>query len=694
MTLFTYQDNAWGDDDDDDDDDNYNNTSGGGDETIGVDDFGPTAFGSGDSEKSYCDDEQQRQQQQQQQFQNTNTADVDVDIDGLFFFNSKKDRMTITTASIFPPSHVGQRVDSFGFLITNTDDDNDNDAMNGDPIPAPSSFLVATNTHHSAPPPIAIATATTTTTTTTPTTVTSTTTTTDSDAVATSTDTTTFAAIRWMKATTSSSDRKYDSDDIFSATYENNENIGDPNDTKNKDNNNLIIGNSSHQKKEKTKKRHSSKNSNSRRKENSMKEDPTTITTLNSRSSSNSSSSSKRKHSVNKKSASTSALALSVSQDREDTNGDVAVATQQLKQEDTPVTSKIVKNTTPSGVTQIPSEIQWDAPRDNDNDNNNSNNRTAAIEEENGTEDTEAKTVSLLSSSNNSINSGCLDGSDVDVDRCCSSPATANPQEQRSFRQQQQRIVNKNVCLTLLESDRYDDQCLGIERLVSICNRELVNTKLDDNSIAYVLTVATATTTRTTATKSQPPPDNNTSISNTEFSTRLRTVFLGFFCDNGVEQHDQDEELHQQQRCSFKVPALRILVSSLELISRTSGTRESAISSSLNLLDGFWKSMMMYMTECVQELRVDNDDDDDDNRRSNIPAAALSASCTRFEAALVVKLFRLLQRIEPKMMTPYVRYTLLPYISNAQEYGHTTSDRMLVRECDRLIKEGMRIVVQ
>ena len=692
MTLFTYQDNAWGDDDDDDDDDNYNNTSGGGDETIGVDDFGPTAFGSGDSEKSYCDDEQQRQQQQQQQFQNTNTADVDVDvdIDGLFFFNSKKDRMTITTASIFPPSHVGQRVDSFGFLITNTDDDNDNDAMNGDPIPAPSSFLVATNTHHSAPPPIA--TATTTTTTTTPTTVTSTTTTTDSDAVATSTDTTTFAAIRWMKATTSSSDRKYDSDDIFSATNENNENIGDPNDTKNNDNNNLIIGNSSHQKKEKTKKRHSSKNSNSRRKENSMKEDPTTITTLNSRSSSNSSS--KRKHSVNKKSASTSALALSVSQDREDTNGDVAVATQQLKQEDTPVTSKIVKNTTPSGVTQIPSEIQWDAPRDNDNDNNNSNNRTAAIEEENGTEDTEAKTVSLLSSSNNSINSGCLDGSDVDVDRCCSSPATANPQEQRSFRQQQQRIVNKNVCLTLLESDRYDDQCLGIERLVSICNRELVNTKLDDNSIAYVLTVATATTTRTTATKSQPPQNNNTSISNTEFSTRLRTVFLGFFCDNGVEQHDQDEELHQQQRCSFKVPALRILVSSLELISRTSGTRESAISSSLNLLDGFWKSMMMYMTECVQELRVDNDDDDDDNRRSNIPAAALSASCTRFEAALVVKLFRLLQRIEPKMMTPYVRYTLLPYISNAQEYGHTTSDRMLVRECDRLIKEGMRIVVQ
>ena len=671
MTLFTYQDNAWGDDDDADD--HYNKTSGVGDETIGVDDFGPTAFGSGDSEKSYCDDEQQRQQQQQQQFQNTNTADVDVDvdIDGLFF-NSKKDRMTITTASLFPPSHVGQRVDSFGFLITNTDDDNDNDndndAINGDPIPAPSSVLVATNTHHSAP----IAAATTTTTTT------------DSDVVATSTDTTTFAAIRWMKATTSSSDKKYDSNDIFSATNKNNENIGDPNDNKNNDNNNLSIGND---------KRHSSKNSNSRRKENSMKEDPTTITTLNSSSSSNSSS--KRKHSVNKKSASTSALALSVSQDREDTNGDVAVATQQLKQEDTPVTSKIVKNTTPSGVTQIPSEIQWDAPRDNDNDNNNSNNRTAAIEEENGTEDTEAKTVSLLSSSNNSINSGCLDGSDVDVDRCCSSPATANPQEQRSFRQQQQRIVNKNVCLTLLESDRYDDQCLGIERLVSICNRELVNTKLDDNSIAYVLTVATATTTRTTATKSQPPPDNNTSISNTEFSTRLRTVFLGFFCDNGVEQHDQDEELHQQQRCSFKVPALRILVSSLELISRTSGTRESAISSSLNLLDGFWKSMMMYMTECVQELRVDNNDDDDnDNRRSNVPAAALSASCTRFEAALVVKLFRLLQRIEPKMMTPYVRYTLLPYISNAQEYGHTTSDRMLVRECDRLIKEGMRIVVQ
>jgi len=67
------------------------------------------------------------------------------------------------------------------------------------------------------------------------------------------------------------------------------------------------------------------------------------------------------------------------------------------------------------------------------------------------------------------------------------------------------------------------------------------------------------------------------------------------------------------------------------------------------------------------------------------------------EAALVVKGIRLLQRIEPTMMRPYVRYSLLPYISNAKEIfdgqqsASTTccmGDKILVRECERLLKEA------
>jgi hypothetical protein len=65
-----------------------------------------------------------------------------------------------------------------------------------------------------------------------------------------------------------------------------------------------------------------------------------------------------------------------------------------------------------------------------------------------------------------------------------------------------------------------------------------------------------------------------------------------------------------------------------------------------------------------------------------------------------VKGIRLLQRIEPNMMRPYIRYSLLPYISNAKEIfvddrkqskspsTCNMGDKILVRECERLLKEA------
>jgi len=107
-----------------------------------------------------------------------------------------KDQMATTTASIFPPSDVGQLVDSFGSPITNANnDDDDDDDENDDHNPPPLSFVVATNTDSVTP---MATTATTTATATATVTVTATATTTstaatimDSVGVDTNTDTTT-----------------------------------------------------------------------------------------------------------------------------------------------------------------------------------------------------------------------------------------------------------------------------------------------------------------------------------------------------------------------------------------------------------------------------------------------------------------------------------------------------------------------
>jgi len=232
----------------------------------------------------------------------------------------------------------------------------------------------------------------------------------------------------------------------------------------------------------------------------------------------------------------------------------------------------------------------------------------------------------------------------------------------------------------------------------------------------------------------------------TKFSERLRSVFPTFLCDLRTGRHDDDDDASEtdsessasastslssfrcgsqddkkdnscyQDRTSLKLPALRVLVSSLELVLRTRTTTKPVASDlsrhssslhhlspsfpSIDLLDDFWRSMLTYMTDCLQELVVETG-----NNNSTLPSAEKSkpSTATRengsittpcsIEAALVVKGYRLLHRLQPRLMGPYVRYSLLPFVSNAHEFGkqrqgtrRSAGDKMLVRECERLLK--------
>eukprot|EP00534_Pseudo-nitzschia_fraudulenta_P004338 CAMPEP_0201122720 /NCGR_PEP_ID=MMETSP0850-20130426/6285_1 /ASSEMBLY_ACC=CAM_ASM_000622 /TAXON_ID=183588 /ORGANISM="Pseudo-nitzschia fraudulenta, Strain WWA7" /LENGTH=452 /DNA_ID=CAMNT_0047389465 /DNA_START=252 /DNA_END=1610 /DNA_ORIENTATION=- len=345
------------------------------------------------------------------------------------------------------------------------------------------------------------------------------------------------------------------------------------------------------------------------------------------------------------------------------------------------------------------------------------------------------------------------------------------PKEIRG-KKEQRDYHNKRICLELLESERFDDNCVGMEHLVSITNHELVNSStflVDNNdkddgstltsSIAYSLVYC------------------NNNKHNEDLSKRLRAVFPSFLCESnhnsrtrrnrygckgdasetdnesslsfsssslsssyysrrdmvGHQDHQGSADYYDQPRTSLKLPALRILVSSLELVTRTSSL-SSPISSpsssssshrSMNLLDGFWSSLLAYMTECLQDLvGIASAEYRQDcelqrtitqrnsnyqyqyhhNRHNDIigsPASSLS-----IEAALVVKGVRLLHRLQPEFMSPYVRYSLLPFVSNARDFGmeqqqqqqqkghhrrqnsysSRTGDKMLVRECERLLK--------
>jgi hypothetical protein len=213
------------------------------------------------------------------------------------------------------------------------------------------------------------------------------------------------------------------------------------------------------------------------------------------------------------------------------------------------------------------------------------------------------------------------------------------------------------LCLQLLESDDYDDIFRGIQRLVVLVNGELVNSKLE-NSVARVLVFGSDDTDETTS--------------------KIRALFPTFFRSSFDESRQdvlqfRDRDVHGVRSTddasmysdltgstarvfmSLHLPALRILVSALELCSRVQNQ-------TINLSDEFWQSILRYMTRTIED--------------DNILGIA---------TALVVKSLRLLRTIDPRAMEPYIKYSLLPSILNVKEKGKSSKDKMLVRECDRLL---------
>ena len=211
-------------------------------------------------------------------------------------------------------------------------------------------------------------------------------------------------------------------------------------------------------------------------------------------------------------------------------------------------------------------------------------------------------------------------------------------------------------CLSLLESDDYGDIRIGMEHLLILVNGELVDSKLED-SIASALIFGT---------------DDEDG-----YKSRIRNMFLSFFCPMEDSRQDQDirnRDTHDgpsrdetsldsdmtgstaRLKMSLRLPALRVLVSSLELCSRDRNQ-------TINLSDGFWQSILGYMTESLKNGKTQG-----------------------LATAMIVKCFRLLREIQPQTMEPYLKYSLLPSILHIKENGHSSRDKMIVRECDRLLK--------
>lgn len=228
-------------------------------------------------------------------------------------------------------------------------------------------------------------------------------------------------------------------------------------------------------------------------------------------------------------------------------------------------------------------------------------------------------------------------------------PSTCQ-EEQKSWEEDHEPLDEVVMCLDLLESILFQDNRRGIERLIALANSDLVNSK-GEESVAHALLCGEATNER---------------------SVRLRNVFTSYFCDDDdstIESNSEDDD----SACSYysdvqeysghhmgalKLPALRVLVSSLELVSRL----ETVPTNKLDLHSSFWKGISKSMSEMIEAV-----------------------SSRKLEAALSIKCLRLMGKMEPHTVKSFVRYSLLPSIVHARDFGTNTNYRILVREADKLL---------
>lgn len=211
------------------------------------------------------------------------------------------------------------------------------------------------------------------------------------------------------------------------------------------------------------------------------------------------------------------------------------------------------------------------------------------------------------------------------------------------------------ACLDLLESHYFEDSRHGIERLMNLANYELVNS-IGNGSIAQALVCGD---------------------SNNRSSERLRSCFLTYFCHTKSSGSmdcllvsDSDSSSSESGTTysevgdsfsllgSLKVPTTRILASSLELVCSQYKFKEAK----LDLSSEFWTKILASIAqtmECISEHRI--------------------------EASLSIKCIRLLRNMEPTTIDPFLRYSLMPFIVHAREFGTSERDLGLVRESELLL---------
>ena len=187
--------------------------------------------------------------------------------------------------------------------------------------------------------------------------------------------------------------------------------------------------------------------------------------------------------------------------------------------------------------------------------------------------------------------------------------------------------VDLRYFLTLLESESHEENRNGMFLLMQQVNTDLVESKRNE-SIAQILLLPD----EVDRTKGK------SHVYKLVTASRLRFAFLRFLA---LE--------------SLRLSALRVLVSSLQLVEITNESDKIELSSH------FWKHVLGIVSKNIQ------------NREISV-----------LEASFTIKCLRLLHDMDPERIEPYVRYSLLPYILHiVQKMG--PRNRFLMQQCKSLL---------
>ena len=218
----------------------------------------------------------------------------------------------------------------------------------------------------------------------------------------------------------------------------------------------------------------------------------------------------------------------------------------------------------------------------------------------------------------------------IPTEICCGGDGNIVEEEYKSQDNHNDAEEDNFECmLRLLESEFYNDNRDGMYQLMQRTNTELVDSSRHNDSIAQNLLLPDVLTTT-----------NN--VCKLATAARLRLSFLRFLASD-----------------SLRLPTLRVLLSTLELVQKTTGGDSS---DKIDYSSQFWREILIIISKNLENKEIH-----------------------KLEAALSIKCVRLLYTMDPTVIGPYVRYTLLPYILHiAQTQGKR--NRLLMKETTRLIQ--------